>query len=44
MSKKSSDEQQGSIEQYDGSSRSTVWIVLSISAVLAIVAMVGTVV
>jgi len=44
MSKKPSDDQQHSIEQYDGSSRSTVWIVLSISAVLAVVAMVGTVV
>ena len=44
MSKDPSEEQHSSIEQYDGSSRSTLWIVLSISAVLAVVAVVGTVV
>lgn len=37
-------EEQRIIERYDGSSRSTVWIVLSISAVLAVVALVGSVV
>jgi len=44
MSKDPVEDQPNSIESYNGSSRSTVWIVLAISAVLAIVAMVGTVV
>jgi len=42
MSKDPSDKQQGSIKQYHGSSRSTVWIVLSISALLAVVAIIGS--
>ncbi len=44
MSKEPSDERPGSINQYHGSSRSTVWIVVSISAVLAFVAMIGSIV
>lgn len=44
MSKDPSEDSHGSVEQYDGSSRLAVWIVVSISAVLAIVAMVGTIV
>lgn len=44
MSKDPSEDRHGGVEQYDGSSRSAVWIVVSISAVLAVVAMVGAVV
>ncbi len=42
MSKDHSDDEPTRIEPYSGSSRFTVWIVLSVSAVLAVVALVGT--
>ena len=44
MSKDLREKQSRSVEQYDGSSRSTILIVLSISGVLAVVAVIGTVV
>lgn len=42
MSKDPVEEQPNSVEPYTGGSRSTVLIVVSISAVLAVVALLGT--